>query len=399
MTDYIGLIVLIVLCVIALVGFFIGLGKGFMAISSWANEYVIGTFGALLIGVYAGDILAETATWLSALIVIGAGIVIMLVFMIISAAFRKGFARGVAGHRRKLGYLQMTDLEESDKDIMDALARKDYRTYKKKWRSRRKMSKQHRGGWGVVDRIFGAITGAVKYFVVAALIVVSCLLILDITQITVNGEAITQAYLGSIFNSSVWEYIQPYILDFILMGTIFACIRRGYKGGLFSGLWTILAIALVILGFYVSYVIVFKSGTFDGTTESFASSVLAGYLGEGDTSNLIAGIILTAFLGIIFAIIIILLAIFIPKAIEAARETKVFHLVDGVFGAIVVTVIVLAVLLFVFGLLYTLNDLDPLPGIFSKIGSYFEGGVSKYFYSMNFLNDFGWIPNLSQYFG
>ncbi|MCD8307825.1 MAG: hypothetical protein LUD51_06350 [Clostridia bacterium] len=398
MTDYIGIILLCVLCVAALIGLIVGLCKGFMAISSWANEFVIAAVGATLIGVYAGDYLEDNA-WLGPVVVIGAGIVIMLLFMLISASFRKGFARGITKHKRKLKYKNMEAVQESDADIVDALSRNDFKAYKKISKSQKKKLKQHRGGWGVCDRIFGAITGAIKYFTVLALIVVGCLMVLDMTGISVNGAAITDQYLYSIFESETWIFVQPYLMDFVLIGVICACIRRGYKSGLFSGLWTLLAIVLVIMGFYLAWVIVSESGSFDGWIEGLSNGMLSS-LGDGDFVTTIAKVILTAFLGIIFAVVVILLAIFIPKAIDAARETKVFHFVDGILGAIVVTGIVVGVLLFLFGMVYTLNGVEPQPDFFVKMDSYFQGGVSKYFYSQNILNMNGWMPvDLSQFFG
>ncbi len=393
--DYIGYIVLIVLCVIAVIGLIIGFGKGFMEMSSWANEYVIATAGALLIGVFAGDMLTDYS-WLGFVVVLGAGIVLMLVFMLISAAFRKGFAKGVSSHRRKLGYVNMEAQKEADEGIVEALSRKDFRAYKKMTKASKKKFKQHRGGWGVIDRLFGAITGAIKYFVVAALIITACLVVLDLAGIAQDGVAITETYLYSIYKTDIWTMVQPYIMDFFLMGAVCACIRKGYKSGLFSALWVLLALCLVGGGFYLAWVIVSSSGTFDGMAASLAGLI---GMGESDMGTLIAQIILTAGLGIIFAIVIILLAIFIPRAIDAARETKTFHLVDGILGSIIVTVIVVGILMFLFGMLSTLTGLEHEPEIFVKIGTYFKGGVGRYFYADNFLTTFDWFPNLAEYLG
>ncbi len=394
--DYIGYIVLIVLLVIAVIGLVIGFGKGFMEMSSWANEYVIATVGALLIGVFAGDMLAGYSSWLGTVAVLGAGIVLLLVFMFLSSVFRKGFAKGVTSHRRKLGYVNMEAQKEADEGIVEALSRKDFRAYKKLTKASRKKFKQHRGGWGFIDRLFGAITGAIKYFVVAALIITACLVVLDIIPIAQDGVAISEKYLYSIFNTDIWTMVQPYIMDFFLMGAVCACIRRGYKSGLFSGLWVLVAFCLVALGFYLSWLIVSGTGTFDSMAASLANLI---GMGESDMGTLIAQIILTAGLGIIFAIVIILVAIFVPRAIDAARDTKVFHLVDGILGAIVVTVIIVGILMFLFGMLSTLSGLEHEPEIFVKIGTYFKGGIGRYFYADNFLTTFSWFPNLAEYLG
>ncbi len=399
--DYIGIILLCVVGVLALIGFFVGLGKGFMQMNTWANEFLIAAIGASLIGIYAGDYLSVSGMeWLDTVAVLGGGIVIMLFVKFISFLFREGFAGGIWSHKQKLKYLQMEDFQESEQGIMDALAQKDYRKYNRMRLEAGTKFRKTRGGWGVWDRIFGAITGAIKYFTVTALIIVSVLIVLDVSGIAVDGEAITDVYLYSVYDSALWETMQPYFMDFILMGAVIASVRVGYKSGLFSALWTVLDIVLVILGFYLAYQIVFNSGSFDTMIQSLSSNVLEGYLGEGDMATMVAGIILTAGLGIIFAIVFIIIGIFVPKAIQAAREAAAFHFIDGILGAIVVFAIIIGILMFLFGMLATMDGMQSEPEIFVKISTYFQGGVSELFYSKNIFNIYGWMPiDLSEIFG
>ena len=82
------------------------------------------------------------------------------------------------------------------------------------------------------------------------------------------------------------------------------------------------------------------SGTLGGAADTLAKAVLA---------------------LIIFAlslIVIILVAIFLPKLVDKFRENKVFNAVDGVLGAVFMCAVVTMLLLVFGGIAYTLNDLS-----------------------------------------
>ncbi len=398
--DYIGIIVLVVLLVAAVIGFFVGIGKGFLKMSSWSNEFVIATLGAILIGSLLGE--EMQGTWLASVIILGAAVVLILVFMLISASFRKGFAKGIASHQRKLGYRMSYAFDENEQSIMDALDRNDTRAYKQATKESRKKFKKGRGGWGAWDRIFGAITGAVKYFVVMALIITSVLVVLDLANITIDDTAINTEYLYAIFENDTWLAVQPYIFDFFFVGIIYACIRRGYKSGVASALWTIIVIALVIGSFVGAYWLVFKTESFNGMATGLSNNAILTLI-EGATEEvgeMIAKIIIMIGMAIIFLIVTILLAIFVPRGIDAARETKVFRFFDGIFGTIILTAIVVGILMFVFGMLYTLSSIDNLPPFFENLFVYFDGQVSGCFGPNNILNILDVMPiNLAEYFG
>ena len=88
---------------------------------------------------------------------------------------------------------------------------------------------------------------------------------------------------------------------------------------------------------------------------------------------------------------VILIAVFVPKLIDRARDGVIFRSVDGVFGAIVLTA-------FTFGLLFVVgafaNGLHDL-AIMDGFNSYFQkSGVATYIYDRNLLNSFGVMTDL-----
>jgi uncharacterized membrane protein YfhO len=95
---------------------------------------------------------------------------------------------------------------------------------------------------------------------------------------------------------------------------------------------------------------------------------------------------------LIFLIAVIICAIFFPKLVEKFRGEKAFYIVDGVLGAIILTVIVFGIIIMLFGTLYTLSD---LPAFYKFNGYIFSSPITNALYANNPLERlFGVFDNL-----
>ncbi len=254
-----GVVAIVILAVLAVIGFIVGLVKGFCKVSSWCNEFVVASLGVLLVDYIMGDSLE---TWVAAIVIFACAVAFILIVMLLSASFRKGFARGIRLHKTKEEYLQYEDVRDNTENILDALDEGDEVAYSKL--SKREF-KTGGGFWGGCNRVFGAITLAVKYFAVGAIILAAAMAIIDIAGFSFETE-----YLSTLFDDKWWAFFKPYVFDFFVVGLIYACMRRGYRSGLFSALWRVLLVVLVLGSFVLAWYIVFETEALAGACEALS---------------------------------------------------------------------------------------------------------------------------------
>jgi hypothetical protein len=85
-------------------------------------------------------------------------------------------------------------------------------------------------------------------------------------------------------------------------------------------------------------------------------------------------------------VVVILIAAFVPKLIDRAREGVIFRTVDGVLGAIILTVFIFAILMVLGAVANSLSDYEFM-NVFT---SYFEKSkIATFVYNRNLLNEFG----------
>ena len=204
--------------------------------------------------------------------------------------------------------------------------------------------------------------------------------------------------LGGIYQSGIWVFFKNYILDFIAIGLIILCIKNGFSSGISSSLWSLLVLGLIIGAGALSYYLAFNAQDFIAVAGNLEGK-LAGVLeGAADILNAIglstlkiAQLIIGTGMFLLMLVAVILIAVFVPKLIDRARDGVIFRSVDGVFGAIVLTT-------FTFGLLFVVgafaNGLHDL-AIMDGFNSYFQkSGVATYIYDRNLLNSFGVMTDL-----
>lgn len=380
-------IIIIVLIVFSCVlGVIIGAVKGFTRVSSRSVELLL--TGVLVIPVvkaaFGGKDGGTPAV--SALVIT---IVTVCVFMFAFMMLRFILKRKME-YRRKVSYYQQYDeMEDNTEKILSAMGTDDKKTFKKL--SNRKF-RQSAGVWGLIDRIFGSVTLAIKGFVVSVLICVSLLMVLDFTRLAQEGGALFE-FAGGIYVSQTWLFIKNYIFDFLIIGLIALSIKSGYSSGMFSSLWSLVVLLMVVGVAVLAFWLSFNASDFISVAEKMnvgLSESLAGISGTleaiGISTLTVAKIIIGLIVFVLMLIAVILIAIFIPKLVDRARDSVIFRTVDGIFGAIILTALTVCVLLLVGGLANSLHDVEFM----ASFNSYFEkSGVATYFYDRNLFYMFG----------
>lgn len=342
-----AIIILITIAIGAVAGLATGLVKGFARVKSWGVEYVLACVLTVLLGGLLGKKLeGATAGFVSLALAIG----FLLLFMLISAILRLVFRK----------------CKES--------------------RIRREL--KGGGASGVLNRLFGGFALAVKGAVIMCVVNVALITVFELIQV----DFINKAY-ADIFNGKLWQFFKPYVFDCFVIGIISLCIRCGYSSGISSVLWTFIVILMVVGVGFISYHLAFNVEAFNGAATGLATK-LEGALGDFSQyvpAETLARIIIMAGLFLAMLIVVILIGIFMPRLINFARESKVFYVIDGVFGAFFATLTAIAFLMLVGGIFGSIYDLDfmlPFTAFFEK------SCLAKYFYTENLLTLLGIMPNL-----
>lgn len=377
-------IIIIVLVVLAgVLGLIIGMFKGFTRVSSRSLELLL--TGILVIPVIKAAFgeKGDGGSAVSALVITVVTVcVFMFAFMILRFVLKRKME-----YRRKISYYKQYDeMEDNTEKILNAMGTDDKKAFKKL--SNRKF-RQSAGVWGLIDRIFGSVTLAIKGVVVAGLVSASLIMVLDFTRLAQEGGALFE-FAGGIYVSEAWLFFKNYIFDFIIIGLIALSIKSGYSGGMFSSLWSLVVIAMVVGVGFLAFWLSFNAPDFISVAEKMNVGLSESLAGMSDTlealgiSTLtVAKIIIGLIVFVLMLIAVILIAIFIPKLIDKARDSLIFSTIDGILGAIMLTALTVGVLLLVGALANSLHDLEFM-AIFN---SYFEkSGVAVYFYEKNILN-------------
>lgn len=351
--NIVGIVIIVLIVLASALGFLIGLIKGFVNVKSWGIEYLIVSLLTVGIGsavVGSGDSNSSTAV---------GGIVMIL----LAIAFTIGF------------YYLFKLLRSVFKKSLD----------KKKKLAEEEERKPKYGFTGVLNRLFGAITLGVKGFVIFGLISAFILIALDLSQFAFVVNSMQDLFYGSSYLT-----FKPKLMDFLLIAVITLAIKCGYQSGITNFMWTIVVVLMVVFAGLASYHLAFNVESFAPAVEKLAAT-LAGSNENTGMFTLIAKIILTGGIFILMGIVVALVAVFVPKLLGGARDSAIFYVVDGIFGALFATLFVLAVFLIVGGIIQPLNDLSFM----EKFTSYFEkSGFATYFYDRNILYLFGIMPEL-----
>lgn len=376
-----SLILIILVAVFAVWGLIAGIIRGFTNSKSSAVELLlVGVIciiiGRLLIKNMAGDASdSNDQNLLPGLITIVAVIVLICIFMTIFTMFRKSMRKRIENRKQLSYYKQYDEQQANTEEILDALSVDDTKTYKKL--TKRKF-KQTAGGWGVTNRLLGGLVLAIRGIVIAGFISVIIIMFLEFARMS-DGS-----FTGNLYESSIWLGLKSYIFDFAFVGIMIMCIKSGYENGITSTIWSLLMIVLVIGTFFISYKLAFTVEEFGSAAESIGEGLsdklesISGVLDMvGLTGKTLGKIILMILVLIPLLFIVILIGKFVPRMLDSAREGKIFHAVDGVFGSIILTLFVMVILLLIGAVFSSISDLEFMQ-VFT---AYFEkSGIATFLY-------------------
>ena len=382
--NALSIVIIICLVMFAGIGFLVGYLKGFTAVKSWAVEYLFSALFSIALGALFHKTLGErggaqggTAGILTLLFAIA----LMIVFTVLCMLLRKLFTKKIAACEKRSYYEQYEDREENKEQILDAIYDNDEPEYKRLVKEEEKF-KPKQGGWRIADRVVGGVTLMIEAIVITGIISSVILMFLDLANFpSIAGR------MSGIYSSGSWKLAKNHLLDFFIIGLILACIKCGYSSGISSALWSFVVIFLVIGAGALAHYFAFKVEAFERLAENLnLPDTLANLanslsqIGMSVSATKLSQFFIMLGLFAVFIVVVIITAIFVPRALRAARESEVFYAIDGGFGAAALTVIMIAVLLFGGAVFASVSDFEFI----QPFSSYFDKSVvANYFYQDN----------------
>jgi len=343
------IILIIAICVFAAIGALIGLFKKATGVSFWGATVLLGVAAAMLVGKFV-EHESDAYPFLALGVTIGALALIMLLF-----GWLKNFLdKRVANALEYSHYKNMDRVEENEAYILNAIDSKDKKAYRR-YRKKGRKIKDKAGGWGVFDRLLGFVVNGINWLVAAGSVICVLLLFVEFSGISALQEI---EVIQELLASDGWVKIGAKIaLDMTLLGVVVLVADAGFNRGFFS-IITLVVVLGMLVGFgFASWSIASSeacAGMVTGMQDGFLSAIKD--VNE-DTAAIVAKVIIAAVLFLLSLIIVIVTGILLPKLLAKYRDNDAFYIVDGIFGLIVALSILLAALLAVGGIAYTLNDL------------------------------------------
>lgn len=379
----ITLILTLTVCGCAFIGFVCGIIKGYTKVSAWGGAVVITMLTARLLiskiaaGSYYGCIILG--------VTFGVLIVLLLLFALVRRYINDAMERA-----RKYSYYKTYDeREEKTERILTSIDDGDKKSYRKYTKREVRISS---GPWGVVNRVFGAVTVALNASVIAGMVISMALVVSDLT-----GIVGLKNLFAPVYRQAAWINVgSQWAFDLVLVTVACACLRTGFRSGILSLASTLVVLALLCGGAFVSYLLAFGSDPFISMAQSLNDGVLADLTeqlnGLGVEGLTVCKAIVAAGIFIVFLIPIILTGIFLPRWIDRIKGDGAVAVVDGAIGAVLLSAVVFAALVFAFAVLYTLNDLAFL----AKFNTYMNTNdvMNVILYGYNPLNGLAFFRDL-----
>lgn len=382
--NIIGIAIICSILSFAIVGGAIGAFKGFTRVRSWGVEFIFTGLLALPITGLISSKMKGGATIAAGFVSIGITIFIIGLFMFLFWLFRKLLSKAIEKRKQMSYYSKYIENEQNTVKILSALAAEDIKEYKKLTKHK---PKQSGGVWSILNRVFGGVVLALKGVVIAGLLSATFLVILDFTRLAQEGGTM-YPLLGKLYENGSWVFFKKYFFDFIVIGILMASIKIGYTSGISHAVWTVTVLGMVIGVAGLAVHLAFNVGEFVAVAENL-SGYLTGkieMLEQLKIGKVAAQVILALIMFVVMLVPVILIAVFVPKFIDIARGGKIFKAVDGVLGAIALTVTILGVLLIYGAIVNSMHDLEFM----TVFNTYFEkSGIATYIFDNNILNAMG----------
>lgn len=399
-----------VLGAISLVSAVVGFIKGFAKSGTWAVEMLIALAivvpcaNAIYNGVYVVDGVEQNLSdWLSSILILTTFIVVLVIVALVFAWNKRIVKKGIASGLSRSYYKNYDKNADNDEYIAHAARSKNEKKYNK-YISKKYSSSS--GAWGAYDKVLGVINGVVTGLTITAIVLAILLSLCDIFNITLvfnNTNTIgIYKFLSSFYGSAFYKAVVPYLFDALVVALVIFCVKHGYKKGALRSLWKVVSVVLVFAAGYCAQYLAFnqpllidasKSMESWFTSLSFADTLTAfvdtlNNMGMAVTLLDICQWIMTGILSVVFFIVVWIISKLINNMLENVDANGMFGKFDGVIGVVFYTVIAFAVLLFVFGVLYTVNDMDFM----SKFNYYMRfSNIASRFYQFNPITHFGWF--------
>lgn len=382
--DIVSIIIISLIALFAVIGAVTGVAKGFTQVKSWAVEMLLaGVISIALSKLFSSKLDDGTV---KAILSLGICLVLVCLLMLVFVILRKRLSKSIEKRKQKWYYEHYDEIEGNTEQILSALGKEDTKTYNKL--TKRKF-RQSGGAWGVVDRVFGGVTLAIKGAVMSGIFFAVVLAVLDFSRLPAEGGALYEA-LGGIYSSSIWAFFKNFIFDFLLVGILMVCIKSGYSSGISSAVWTLVVIGLIGGAGYLSFHLSTTVPSFvsvAGNLETKLADKLAGVAGILEGVGLTTLKLCEILIGIgIFALMlvaVILIAVFVPRLIDRARDSVIVRSIDGVFGAIIFTAVCFGIIFMLGAVLKTIYEVQFM----DVFNAYFEkSGIATWIYDKNPVN-------------
>lgn len=399
-----------ILGVISLISAVVGFIKGFAKSGTWAIEMLIALAivvpcaNAIYNGVYVVDGIEQNLSdWLSSTLIFVVFIVVLVIIALVFAWNKRIVKKGIESGLSRSYYKNYDQKTDNDEYIAHAARSNNEKRYRK-YISKKYSSSS--GAWGAYNKFLGVLNGVVTGLTITAITLAIILSICDIFNITLvfnNANTIgVYEFLSGFYDSAFYKAIVPYIFDALVVALVIFCVKHGYKKGALHSLWKIVSVVLVFAAGYCAQYLAFNqpllidasksmeswltSLSFSDTLTTFVDTL--NNMGMAVTLLDVCQWIMTCILSVVLFIVVWIISKLINNLFENVDSDGMFGKFDGVIGVVFYTAIAFAVLLFVFGVLYTVNDMDFM----SKFNYYMRySSIASRFYQFNPITHLGWF--------
>lgn len=352
--SFIPYIVIGVLALVALIALIVGIVKGFTGLNLRPLSWAIGCAAFVTLEIFFHEnnfILAlipmELEPWLysllSTLIWLFAALLVRGIVSGIIVLMKGSRKKNQLDKAEKISHKEKVTGEEHEVDENELYSNLPVDGKKKP---------------SALNRLFGGIFAIINVAVVLIFVAAIALVVLNVTPLRAE---MLKPFFEEGFMAAVFPYVLTYTLDFILIATVVGIISKGYACGLMSGVRSIGIFLAYIAALVGSFYLPFSPFVAEGMPLAFvgnAAGLIAGLIPEAVPAN-ISLIIGQVAVGIVLCIILCLLVKFLgwvlDKLLDVIDNVGVLRVIDGSLGAIVYSVLAVAVVAIVVVLLYALE--------------------------------------------
>ncbi len=210
-------------------------------------------------------------------------------------------------------------------------------------RRRRANRKKMEGAFVVrlFDGLLGVITGAVNLAVLVAALAGPILLIISYTGKLAGVIAVFEGI--NVGGVNLWAAaIEPFVVDFMLIGVLVLFAKGGYRLGLLRSVWTMFMLVLGIGAFAGAIVASIMIPGVNQLPVAIAGSLAARGIG-GALAAFLGYAIVTVCIFIVFLLVLVLINLLVNLGVREVDKVVFLRVIDGAIVALVFFVLGLAI--------------------------------------------------------